>query len=98
MNTLFLLFVPKLRFHYAKKKAKKKTNGCIGGLDLETSPVIPGAEMSMGVQGDMILTTASPRILAAQVTELRRLLQEKERQEIECKCMGENNKTMTSNS
>jgi hypothetical protein len=78
MNILILIFVPKIRFHSAKKESEI----FIGGLNREVS----GKASDKSGTGEIILTTTSARILAKQVAELQKLLQEKEQQESDYKC------------
>lgn len=80
MNILILIFVPKIRFHYTKKEDAV----FIGGLNTSNT--------RKSGPGDIIVTTTSARILAKQVAELQKLLQEKEQQESDdkCNCMDEN--------
>ena len=75
MNILLLIFVPKIRFHYFVKENSKSVSTFIGE--------ITGNQEG---DGEVILTTQSARTLAKQVTELQKLLREKEQQEMNCNC------------
>lgn len=89
MNIFSLIFWPKVRFHNKQKEEKTKTNTFIGGLNPPGSPTIPdGGTLvdAADATGEVIYTTTSPRILARQVTELQRLLKEKDRELNEYKC------------
>ena len=99
MNIFFLIFWPKVRFHNQQKGEKTKTNNFIGGLNPPGSPTIPDGGTLIDAPdatGEVIYTTTSPRILARQVTELHRLLKEKDRELNECKCnrADENTKSL----
>ena len=82
MAVFVLILWPKVSYHYKGKGQTRKSGTFIGGL--HPSPAIPNGgaigNTSNDTGGDIILTTTSPRMLAKQVTELQRLVQEKERE------------------
>ncbi len=94
--TVFLLILwPKVGYHYKLKGKKKNTTTFIGGLHPSTSIPNGGTlgDTSNETGGDIILTTTSPKMLVKQVTELQRLLQEKERELDQYKCNHVNEST-----
>jgi len=95
MNILLLMFVPKIRYHYNRNDKNKINNTFIGGVatsagntpGVSTSvphgALVNSQDVSSNNIGEKILTTQSARTLAKQVTELQKLLREKEEH---CNC------------